>query len=115
MEYNKKKFAKRLKDLREEKGITQEALADALGISRPNIGKYENGQIDLSTELLVQYAAFFECSVEYVLALTNNKKEKIDPNDISDNEIKIIVNDITKTKLSKEAVDIIKNTLKMQK
>ena len=71
MTYNKPKFAQRLKALREEKCLKQEELAKIFNISRASIGKYENGQIDLNTELLVKYSEFFDVSIDYILGRTN--------------------------------------------
>jgi transcriptional regulator with XRE-family HTH domain len=73
---------KRLKELRIKKGISQEELARYLFIARSNIGKYENGDLDLNTEILIKYAQFFSVSIDYILELTDNETQNIKiPND----------------------------------
>ena len=68
---------KRLKELRIEKGISQDDLAKYLNIARSNIGKYENGDLDLNTEILIKYSEYFNASVDYILELTNLKEKSI--------------------------------------
>ena len=46
------KFNEKLQKLRKEKGMSQEALADELGVSRQAVSKWENGQVYPETEKL---------------------------------------------------------------
>ena len=55
----------RIKDLRREKHLTQQQLADALGIERSSIGKYETGSMP-SAEVMLRLAEFFSVSVDYL-------------------------------------------------
>ena len=71
-------YAKKLKDLRKEKELTQEELAQKIGVSKSNIGRYENGTLDLSTELMVKYSEVFDVSVDYILGLTDVRKQSIE-------------------------------------
>ena len=41
-----------LKTLRQEKGVSQQRLADAIGVSQPSINKYENHNIEPEIEIL---------------------------------------------------------------
>ena len=56
-------FAENLKILREKKELTQQQLADALGISRSTIGMYENGNREPDFETLEAIADFFNISM----------------------------------------------------
>lgn len=47
-----------LKKLREEAGITQKGLADAIGVSQQSINKYENHNIEPDIETLMRIARF---------------------------------------------------------
>jgi transcriptional regulator with XRE-family HTH domain len=85
MDFDKRKLAKRLKDLREEKNLTQDELSKILNVVRTNIGKYENGDIDLNTSLLVKYSEYFDCSPEYILGLEDNRNKSNNYNLISVN------------------------------
>lgn len=54
----------KLKELRAEKKITQEELAEYLGISCPNYGKKENDQIRFSLEEAQKLSEYFGMSIE---------------------------------------------------
>ena len=52
---------------REEKGISQEKLAEYVGVSRQAVSKWENGTSDPSTSNLIALAKLFGVSVEELL------------------------------------------------
>ena len=56
----------RIKELREERGLTIRKLAELLNINNQNISRYENEQRDISTELLKVFASFFEVSIDFL-------------------------------------------------
>lgn len=60
-------FAERLRTLRQRLGLTQQELADQLGIHRATYGNYEAGNRDPDFDTLLQMAEFFGCSVDYLL------------------------------------------------
>lgn len=66
------KFCNNLKYLRKSKSITQQELADLLGISRQGYAKYENdlGEPDIST--LIKLADYFDVSVDSLIGRTSN-------------------------------------------
>lgn len=68
-------FSKRLKELRNQKGIYQKELAEVLGVSRPTITQYEQGKRNPDTDMLNKIADYFEVSVDYLLGRTNKKNE----------------------------------------
>ena len=53
-----------LKSLREQHGLSQQKLADALGVSRQTIISLEKGRYDPSLPLAFQLAAQFDCAIE---------------------------------------------------
>ncbi|WP_237738175.1 helix-turn-helix domain-containing protein [Caldicellulosiruptor sp. F32] len=59
-------FGKRLKELREERGLTQAELAKELGISVQNLSYYENGR-EPKYELLIKIADYFGVTVDYLI------------------------------------------------
>jgi transcriptional regulator with XRE-family HTH domain len=81
-------FPERLKELREARGLSQEALADTLGIPRSSITHYEKPEQGEKERLprrarLEQIADFFGVSVDYLLDRTDDpspsdKKDKTD-------------------------------------
>lgn len=60
-------FADTLKKLRGKRGITQKELALTLGVSERTVRKYESGEMQPSTDKLLQLAELFNVSVDYLL------------------------------------------------
>lgn len=54
----------RLKELRKERGINQEELAEALEVTRQTIGSLENGRYDPSINLAFKIAKYFNMQIE---------------------------------------------------
>lgn len=61
------KFSKRLKKLREERGYTQEQLANILKITRSRLSMYEQGKREPSFELQEAIADVFNVELDYLL------------------------------------------------
>lgn len=70
-------LAERLKTLREERGLTQADLGELLHLSSTAYGYYERGERDPSTETLQALADFYNCSVDYLLGLTDVRKRSV--------------------------------------
>lgn len=60
-----------LKKLRESKGITQVKLAIDLEVSQELISRYELGSSFPQPNMLIKIANYFNCSVDYLLGITN--------------------------------------------
>lgn len=71
---------KRLKELRLQKGLTQQQVANAIGKTYQAYSYYENGKRDPDTETLKLLADFFNVSTDYLLEAPQNV-EKI-PKDL---------------------------------
>ena len=72
--YLKLTIQERLKDLRVEKGLTLEQLAEQTGISKSALGKYETEEYkDMSPFNLATLAKFYGVSTDYLLGLTEQK------------------------------------------
>lgn len=56
----------RLEELRKQRGIRQEELADLLGVSRQTIGSLENGRYNPSILLAFRIARFFGLTIEQI-------------------------------------------------
>ena len=65
---------KRIRDLREDKDLNQTRVAQMLGMSQTGYSKYETGENDIPTAILIKLAQFYGTSVDYILGLTNEKK-----------------------------------------
>ena len=64
----------RLRDLREDKDLSQQAIADYLGMKQPQYSRYERGLRDLPTDILIQLAKYYHTSTDYILGLTNDPR-----------------------------------------
>lgn len=60
-----------LKDLRKEKGLTQEQLAKEINFSLSIINKWENGKKNPSIEAIKILAIYFQVTTDYLLGLEN--------------------------------------------
>jgi transcriptional regulator with XRE-family HTH domain len=67
-------FAKRFKKLRDEIGLTQDQMADKLGVSRPTIAGYESEEKNRvpRKETLIKIADTFGVSTDWLLGNTDN-------------------------------------------
>ena len=63
---------KRIRDLREDRDLTQKQVSGALRCSQQVYSNYELGQRDIPTDILIKLSAFYNVSVDYILGLTDN-------------------------------------------
>ena len=68
-------FSENIKRLRKERELTQEALADFLGVSFQAVSKWERGESYPDIELLPVIASFFEISIDELLGADKSVKE----------------------------------------
>lgn len=64
----------RIRDLREDHDLNQTQVASMLGMSQTGYSKYETGENDIPTAILIKLARFYDTSVDYLLGETNQKK-----------------------------------------
>ncbi len=62
-------FGKKLKDLREDKKLSQNALSKAIGISQAAINKWEKGIIIPTIDSAALVAKFFGVTIDYLAGL----------------------------------------------
>ena len=78
--YNRKRRAgvramyKRIRDLREDRDLTQKEVARALHCSQQVYSNYELGQRDIPTEILIRLSDYYRVSVDYILGISENPK-----------------------------------------
>ena len=63
-------FAENFRKLRKERHITQQIIANYLGITRQAIAAYEKGKREPNLKMIVKIAEFFEVSVDYLLGVS---------------------------------------------
>ena len=65
---------RRIRDLREDRDLTQREMGMLLSCSQRVYSNYERGDIDIPTAVLIKLADFYGVSVDYLLNRTNNKE-----------------------------------------
>ena len=63
----------RIRDLREDSDLTQTAVAKMLGMSQTGYSKYDTGENDIPTAILIKLARFYNTSIDYLLGETTEK------------------------------------------
>ena len=61
----------RLRDLREDRDLTQTQVAGLLNLSQTGYSKYETGENDVPTQVLLKLADYYQTSVDYLLGRTD--------------------------------------------
>lgn len=63
----------RIRNLREDKDLSQEQLAKLLNVSQTTYSRYETGKLDIPSQSLIKLAQYYSTSIDYLLELTNQK------------------------------------------
>lgn len=64
----------RIRDLREDSDLNQTQMAKQLGMSQTGYSKYETGENDIPTSILISLSRIYHTSVDYLLGLTDEIK-----------------------------------------
>ena len=65
---------KRIRDLREDSDLSQTQVAKYLSMSQTGYSKYETGENDIPTVVLIKLARFYNTSIDYLLGETDVKE-----------------------------------------
>ena len=65
---------RRIRDLREDRDLTQKYVSSILNCSQQVYSNYELGQRDIPTDILIGLSKFYNVSVDYILGITDNPK-----------------------------------------
>ena len=63
----------RIRDLREDSDLTQEQVAEMLGVKQTTYSKYELGKILVPIDILIPLADFYQVSLDYLVGRSNRK------------------------------------------
>ena len=58
---------RRIRELREDRDLTQTALADYLCVRQTTYSKYELGRIEVPVEVLIKLADYYQVSLDYLV------------------------------------------------
>lgn len=90
-------FGEKLKQLRVQTGLTQQQLANQIGVTKSVISYYELQERYPSPEILIKIAAIFHVSTDYLLGLES--KHMVDVTGLSDKDIAAIITIIESLKM----------------
>ena len=77
----------RIRDLREDTDMNQTEFASlVLNMSQTGYSKYETGENDIPTSVLIRLAMFYDTNVDYILGMTDERK----PFPANENRLKIL-------------------------
>ena len=65
---------RRIRDFREDNDLTQTQVAKMLGMSQTGYSKYETGENDIPTYVLIKLSDFYNTSLDYLLGLTDEMR-----------------------------------------
>ena len=80
--------AKRIKELRENSGLSQADIAHRLGISRTSVSAWEMGSSCPNATYLIELSKLFSVTVDFILGIESNMTVKLD--DLNNEEREII-------------------------
>ena len=61
------KYIKRIRDFREDNDMTQQQVAEYLGMKQSQYSRYERGYRDIPTDVLIKLAELYKTSTDYLL------------------------------------------------
>ena len=83
-------FGNRLKELRKQAGLTQQQLANQIGLSKTVISYYELHTRTPSPEIIIKLAAVFHVSSDYLLGIEKKNGRTVDVSGLTDEEVKAV-------------------------
>ncbi len=98
-----------LKKLRNRENISQQKLADIIGVSQQSINKYENHNIEPDIATLVLLADYFNTSIDYLVGHTDIERriEKVYSDKLNEIELKHIQKYRKLTEKQKDSIDAV--------
>ena len=66
----------RIRSLREDADLSQRQVAAMLGMSQTGYSKYETGENDIPTAILIRLARFYNTSIDYLLGESDQRQRR---------------------------------------
>jgi transcriptional regulator with XRE-family HTH domain len=63
-----------IRNLREDKDLTQQQMANYLNITQATYSRYESGDLDIPSTVLIKLSKFHNVSIDYLLGQTTNQR-----------------------------------------
>lgn len=78
----------RIKDLREDKDMTQKELAKIIGITQATLSDYEVEKTEPKKDIWIKLASFFDVTIDYLMGITNNPSNDNFTKNMTEQDIK---------------------------
>lgn len=101
-------FGTKLKELRQQAGLTQKQLADRLWLSKATVSYYEQSLRYPSPEILVKLAGVFHVTTDYLLGI-EDKKQALDVSGLTDEDIEFLQDAVELLRKKNYAKELHKN------
>ncbi len=75
----------RIKEVRKEKGITQEKIANMIGMNQTQYSRYERGENEIKVNVLIDICKALKVSADYILELTDDPTPRTPSKHIKNN------------------------------
>lgn len=92
---------RRLAELRRNRNLTQEDIANYLGVGRTTYAMYEQGHREMDYELLLKLANYYQVTLDYIFERSNIP---IHPESYTDDEIEFVTKALSLYKEMKEKI-----------
>jgi len=80
----------RIRELREQRHLNQEGLAQKISASQSTISAYETGDRTPDLEMLIRLSKFFGVSIDYLVSISEIK-QSLSQNDLTDTERELLL------------------------
>lgn len=67
------KYAQKIRDLRNDHDLSQAQIAEILGTTKNQVGKYERGEQEMPIKHLITLCNYFKVSADYILGLPKDR------------------------------------------
>lgn len=68
------KTPQRIRNIREDKDLTQQQVADGIGVKREQYRRYESGENEMKVSHIINLCKFYNLSADYIIGLTDTEK-----------------------------------------
>lgn len=99
----------KLKELRHIKGVSQQIVAEAVGVSQQSVNKYENHAVEPDIRTMIALANYFNTSVDYLIGHTEvrNRIEVTSPYDLNQEEEEFLTKWRQLDREEKESISVV--------
>lgn len=66
-------YSQRIRDIREDRDLTQQQVADYLGMKYQQYRRYESGENEMKASCIIKLSEFYKLSADYILGITDTE------------------------------------------